>query len=72
MMEIEHMDYADRGDRMSPEEIANTLRILEEMSPFCRRPAEEVAAELEEIRESRRIGWLGYEERGDHANGSDE
>jgi hypothetical protein len=51
--------YAAREDKLTPEEQARMLRVLDELgSKLPTRPREEVDRELRELRRSRRTGWV--------------
>jgi predicted transcriptional regulator len=58
------MEFAAHSDRLSPREIQRRLAILDELAQRApTRPQQEVDAELADIRESRRAGWRGHEDR---------
>ncbi len=57
------IDFAERADRPSPSEIAENIALLKEYAATHQPDPAAVAAELAEIRESRQIGWIGYEDR---------
>lgn len=51
------LDYSERSDRLSERERLKMLRAFDELVPHIpTRPAAEVDAELEALRESRRLG----------------
>lgn len=51
--------YAVKEDKLTPEEQARVLRVLDELgSKLPTRPREEVDRELRELRRSRRTGWV--------------